>query len=205
MTPPNHSELKPDKYEWTYSVTPSIDFKSGEITLQEIINGVQNQMVKMVCRTQEEATRKALIALGWTPPVDSRQSESNFEKLEEEEEQIEMLQKNLSHCVQCRDVERYEAKKKMIELEAKVKELERQAGLPVTEVESLMREMVHERIDKVKTLEAKLTAQADLIAKAEHALLDAKQVIGSRMNMEAPLGIIQEALDAISDFRKGNV
>jgi len=86
-----------------------------------------------------------------------------------------------------------------------VKELERQAGLPVTEVESLMREMVHERIDKVKTLEAKLTAQADLIAKAEHALLDAKQVIGSRMNMEAPLGIIQEALDAISDFRKGNV
>lgn len=58
------TEIKP----WTYSVKPEVDFESGEITFNEIINGFQNKYIREVLKTKEEATKKALIALGWTPP-----------------------------------------------------------------------------------------------------------------------------------------
>ena len=44
--------------------------KDGIITqtLQTVFNGLVKEMTRWVCDTREEEIKKALIALGWTPP-----------------------------------------------------------------------------------------------------------------------------------------
>ena len=73
----NTSENKPFFMRW--EIHPSINFKTGDITLtthQEDMRGIMQQVHAQIMRTQEEATRKALIALGWTPPGEPRQCPS---------------------------------------------------------------------------------------------------------------------------------
>ena len=48
---------------WT--VTPSIDRMTGEISIATEIAG---RVTRQIIQTQEAAIREALIALGWTPP-----------------------------------------------------------------------------------------------------------------------------------------
>lgn len=49
-------------------------FSNGDITLEEKWphQDLRGQMARQIIRTRDKAVRQALIALGWTPPLDER-------------------------------------------------------------------------------------------------------------------------------------
>ncbi len=55
-----------------YTVTPSVDFKNEIVGIRtEMVDsiGKQTRMISnQLLKLQDDATRKGLIALGWTPP-----------------------------------------------------------------------------------------------------------------------------------------
>ena len=55
------------KYGFEVATTP---MKDGKIVqeLYNVNNNIREQMTRRVIDTQEQQIRKALIALGWTPP-----------------------------------------------------------------------------------------------------------------------------------------
>lgn len=63
------------KLSFETKVTPSIDINTEEMRL--MISNAAGQHFTEVLRTKDEATRAALIALGWTPPTDKNTSSKN--------------------------------------------------------------------------------------------------------------------------------
>jgi hypothetical protein len=66
--------MSDDENKMKYTVTPSVDFKAE---ILEVKTEVYDSIAKakrtisiQVMQLQNEATRKGLIALGWTPPKD---------------------------------------------------------------------------------------------------------------------------------------
>jgi hypothetical protein len=59
----------------TTTITPQIDFTSGSIRLDEVtddsmgLEGLTARFHTTIIRTRDQATRAALIRLGWTPPA----------------------------------------------------------------------------------------------------------------------------------------
>lgn len=56
------------KLSFETKVTPSIDINTGEITV--LVEAMGQRISKDVMYTKDEATRAALIAMGWTPPAE---------------------------------------------------------------------------------------------------------------------------------------
>lgn len=60
----------------TYTATPSVDSASGVISIAEEfgrslgLDGTRERFYRQVVSTRDEAVRRALIALGWTPPTE---------------------------------------------------------------------------------------------------------------------------------------
>lgn len=55
-------------YKTTTKITPSLDFKNQILTLDSVTEGLIKSHVESIVDFQNEAVRKALIDLGWTPP-----------------------------------------------------------------------------------------------------------------------------------------
>lgn len=60
------------KLSFETEVTPSIDINTGEITV--LVEAIGQRISKDVMYTKDEATRAALIAMGWTPPAEKNTS-----------------------------------------------------------------------------------------------------------------------------------
>ena len=67
---PQHEAHPPFSRSMKWTFTPSIDREKGLVMLD--IEKPIGAMEREIMRTKEKAVRKALIALGWTPPPGER-------------------------------------------------------------------------------------------------------------------------------------